>query len=368
MNTIGTIKIRTYEKGLLFKDGEFVDLLNTGRYWFLNPFSNTEVDVVSQRDPWLRHDELDSLVKSGKLGQEATVITLDDFQRALVWIDGRFNQILGPGTYVAWNTQMDIRVEIVDARTNLFTHTAFNVIVKSTSAKDHLNIFEVEEGHKGVLYHEGKRTDVLEPGAYATWKNVGKTRLFHHDLREKVLDVAGQEIMTADKVTLRMNAVLAYRISDIAKSVEVAADIEQSLYREVQLALRSEVGSRELDTLLSDKDAVTQSLESMVRRQAEAMGIEIISTGIKDIVLPGEMKQLLNKVIEARKASEANAIMRREETAAMRSQMNTAKLVESNPALMRLRELEVLEKVAANSKLNIVTGEKGITRQVLNLL
>ncbi|MBN2163094.1 MAG: slipin family protein [Pontiellaceae bacterium] len=368
MYDIGTIKIRAHEKGLLFKDTEFADILGSGRYWFFNPFAKTQVEVVSQRKPWLLHDELDTIIKSGKLGPEATVITLDDFQRALVWVDGRFDCILGPGTYVAWNTQKEIRVETVDARTNLFAHPSFNVIMKNASAKEHLNAFEIEEGHKGVLYHEGKRTAVLDPGTYATWKNVGKTRLFHRDLREKVLDVAGQEIMTADKVTLRMNAVLAYRISDVAKSVEVAADVEQSLYREVQLALRSEVGSRELDALLSDKDSVTQSLENTVRRQAATMGIEIISTGIKDIILPGEMKQLLNKVIEARKASEANAIMRREETAAMRSQMNTAKLVESNPALMRLRELEVLEKVATNSKLNIVTGEKGITRQVMNLL
>jgi hypothetical protein len=85
------------------------------------------------------------------------------------------------------------------------------------------------------------------------------------------------------------------------------------------------------------------------------------------------MKDLMNKVTEAKKAAEANLISRREETAAMRSQANTAKLLVDNPVLMRLRELEVLEKIAANGKLNIVLGEKslgekGLVDKVVNLL
>ena len=86
------------------------------------------------------------------------------------------------------------------------------------------------------------------------------------------------------------------------------------------------------------------------------------------MILPGEMKDLMNKVTEARKAAEANLIARREETAAMRSQANTAKLLADSPTLMRLRELEVLEKVAANGKLNIVLGDKGLADKLVNVL
>ena len=96
--------------------------------------------------------------------------------------------------------------------------------------------------------------------------------------------------------------------------------------------------------------------------------MEIVTVGIRDIILPGEMKELLNKVTEAKKAAEANFIVRREETAAMRSQANTARLLADNPTLMRLRELEVLEKVAASSKLNVVLGDKGLADRVVNLL
>jgi regulator of protease activity HflC (stomatin/prohibitin superfamily) len=80
------------------------------------------------------------------------------------------------------------------------------------------------------------------------------------------------------------------------------------------------------------------------------------------------MKDMMNKVIEAQKAADANLIMRREETAAMRSQANTAKLLDNNQTLMRLRELDVLEKIAINSKLNVVLGEKGLADRVVNLL
>ena len=118
----------------------------------------------------------------------------------------------------------------------------------------------------------------------------------------------------------------------------------------------------------TDKDGVVHELETALRRRVPAFGVEIVTVGIRDVILPGDMKDLMNKVTEAKKAAEANLIVRREETAAMRSQANTAKLLEGNPTLMRLRELEVLEKVAAGGKLNVVLGEKGLAERVVNLL
>ena len=103
------------------------------------------------------------------------------------------------------------------------------------------------------------------------------------------------------------------------------------------------------------------------------MGLEVRSVGIKDEMLLGEMKDLMNRVTEAKKATEANLISRREETAAMRSQANTAKPLADNPALIRLRELEVLEKIASAGKMNIVLGSsktdtEGLADKVMNLL
>src|SRR5205814_2290764 len=201
----------------------------------------------------------------------------------------------------------------------------------------------------------------LAPGPHAFWKAVAKARILDVDLREQVVDVAGQEIMTADKVTLRMNAVVTYKVADPLKAVTTVEDYKQALYREAQLALRGVVGTRELDPLLSDKDAVAQELDGIVRARVAGFGIEVVALGIRDVILPGEMKDLMNKVTEAKKAAEANLISRREETAAIRSQANMAKLLVENPALMRMRELEVLEKIASAGHLRLVLGgEKGL--------
>jgi regulator of protease activity HflC (stomatin/prohibitin superfamily) len=362
------VKIRSYEKGLYFRDGEFKGLLEEGRYWFMDPLGKVRVDVVSQRTPWLVHEKLDMIVKSGELGEQAMVLDLKDHQRALVWIDGRFSHVLPPGLHAYWTAFRDIGVEVIDARTVRFEHVDFPVIVQSDLADRVLDSHDVDAGHMGVLFQDGKYVETLGPGRYAFWKKMAKVALVKVDMRETMLDVAGQEIMTADKVTLRMNAVITYRVADAKVAVSATDDVRQALYREAQLALRVVVGGRELDLFLSDKDAVAREMEEIVRRRVSSLGLEVISAGIRDVILPGDMKDLMNKVTEAKKAAEANLIVRREETAAMRSQANTAKVLEGNPTLMRLRELEVLEKVAGSGKLNVVLGEKGLADRIVNLI
>ncbi len=365
---IKTIKIRSYEMGLYFRDGEFKGLLRDGRHWFVDPLGKVKVEVVSQRAPWLAHEKLDVISRSGALKDRAVVLDLKDYERALVWIDGRFSHILPPGLYAYWTALRDVKVEVVDARKVRFEHPDLKVIVQSPLVERVLELATVQAHHVGVLFIDGDFVETLPPGRYAFWKNMAQVKFVQEDLREAMFDVAGQDIITADKVTLRMNAVVTYRVADARTAVSTVDDVRQALYREAQLALRAVVGARELDTFLMEKDGVASELAEMVRARAKTLGVELIAVGVRDIILPGEMKDLMNKVTEAKKAAEANLIARREETAAMRSQANTAKLLADNPTLMRLRELEVLEKVAANSKLNIVLGDKGLTDRVMNVL
>jgi regulator of protease activity HflC (stomatin/prohibitin superfamily) len=365
---IKRITILEYEIGLYFRDREFHGLLEPGRYWFFDPFRRVRVEVVSQRAPWLVHEKLDLIVKSGALTGRAQVVDLKDYERALVWIDGRFSHVLPPGLYAYWTTFRDVKIEIVDARAVRFVHPDLSVIAKSQMADKVLDLSTVPAGHVGGWFRDGDFIETLGPGRHAFWKNVADVKVIPVDTRELILDVAGQEIMTADKVTLRLNALVTYRVVDARLALAVVDDARQALYRETQLALRALVGARELDGFLADKDGVAQELEQGLRRRASALGLELVSAGIRDLILPGEMKDLLNKVTEAKKAAEANLIARREETAAIRSQANTAKLLQDNPTLMRLRELEVLEKVAASAKLNVVLGDKGLTERIVNVL
>lgn len=362
------VKVRSYEAGLYFRDGEFIDVLDEGTYWFVDPLNKVRVEVVSQRAPWLVHEQLDVIVRSGALADRAVVLDLKDHERALVWIDGRFSHVLPPGLYAYWTGEREVRVETVDARAVRFEHPDLPVITRSALAERVLDVGTVEPHHLGVLFIDGAYVATLPPGRYACWKNVAQVKFVQLDVREATLDISGQDIMTADKVTLRMNAVVTFRVADARQAVSVADDAKQALYRESQLALRAVIGARELDAFLTDKDAVAAELAGVVRPRCQALGLELISVGVRDVILPGEMKDLMNKVTEAKKAAEANLIVRREETAAMRSQANTAKLLHENPTLMRLRELEVLEKVAAGGKLNVVLGEKGLAERVVNLL
>ena len=361
-------KIRSFEKGLVFVDKEFKKIVGQGTYWNFPRFTKRSIEVVSQRDPWLRHPDLDLIVKSGALGDSAQVIDLKENERALVWIDGRFDGILDQGLYVVWTRFRKVRIETVTVTGGLFEHQELAPVLGCPQAPNVFDIFTVSEGSVAICYEDGRFQKVLAPGRYAAWKQVGNFTCTYIDIRERVIDISGQEIMTADKVSLRLNSMVTFRVSDPQLCAEKVKDLDQALYRDAQLALRSTVGTRDLDALLSDKTAVADELLSAMRRRAQAFGVEIISLGIKDVILPGDMKMLLNKVIEAKKASEANVIARREETAAMRSQMNTARLMEGNPALMRMRELEVLERIASSSKMNIVLGEKGLTDRVTNLL
>ena len=361
-------KIRPHERGLLFREGTPVAVLEPGVHWYADPFLKLRLQVVSTRQAWIVHEALELIVKAGILGREAVVLDLKDSERALVWIDGRFSAVMDTGLYALWTTEHEIRVEIVDARPMQLVHPELAAIVRSPGACALLEVLHVEPGHAGLWFRDGAYQATLAPGTYAFWKGVGRLKLYDVDLKELVLDISGQEIMTADKVTLRLNALVGYRVTDPLRSVMEVEGASQTLYRVAQLALREAVGAKELDVLLTGKEALARELAEMIRPRAAEIGITIVTTGVRDIILPGDMKDLMNRVTEARKAAEAALITRREETAAMRMQANTAKILESSPTLMKLKELEVLEKVAGKANLTVVLGQDGLADRVVKLL
>lgn len=360
-----SVVIKPNERGIERVDGQLRSLLMPGRY---TTWGKRTIEVVSTKTTFFTHDDLEVIAKSGILGSQATIIDLKVHQRALLWVDGRFHAALVPGLWVVWADKRDIKVDVYEAATLRFSHPELSTILDMPSGQNALMSVVVGVGEVGVLKRDGAIADLLEPGRYAFWKNVAKLEVQLVDTREIVLDIAGQEIMTADKVTLRLNAIVTYRVTDVRKSLTEAQDFKQAIYRDAQLALRAIVGTRELDVLLAAKDEIAVELMQSVAPRAAELGVRIVNIGVRDIVLPGDMRELLNKVTEARKAAEASLITRREETAAMRSQANTAKLFESNPTLMRLKELETLEKIADKAKLSVVLGDKGLTDKVVNLL
>ncbi|MCV6615259.1 MAG: slipin family protein, partial [Cellvibrionaceae bacterium] len=160
----------------------------------------------------------------------------------------------------------------------------------------------------------------------------------------------------------------SYKIANPGLVATKLNDYASFIYRELQLRLREAVGTQSLDALLADKDSLNEVIVAGVRGRLAEFGIEAISIGVKDIVLPGDMKTILNQVVEAQKESEANLIKRREETQAMRSLHNTAKMMENNPILLRLKELEALERVTARiDKISVYGGLDGVLNDLVKL-
>ena len=362
------LDLNEYERAIVWIDGNIAAVRGPGLSVLWTVEHQIRADKVSLRKPWLVHADLELIVKSGVLGDQVRVLDLKDHERALVWIDGRIDAICSTGLSVLWTVKHEIRVETIDARGVRFEHPDLSVILTARGASALLETSTVAAGWVALVFQNGRLTTTLEPGVHAFWRGEVDLRVFHVDLREQTAEINGQEIMTADKVTLRLNATVAYRVIDAVQAVTAVENFGQVLYRQAQLALRAVVGTRELDALLSDKDGVAAELAASLRVGATAFGLEVRTVGVRDLILPGEMKTLLNQVTEARKAAEAALITRREETAAIRSQANTARIFEANPMLMRLRELEVLEKVTEKANLSVVLGEGGLAERVVKLL
>lgn len=365
---VRVIELADHQRAFVFVDGRFDRLLGPGLHVLMVGLRDVRVEFADVRDAVFAHNDLPRVIHGG-IEDQAEILDLNDRQRALVWVDGRFVRALKPGLYLAWKGLQRVKVELIDVASPRVNHRELTAIVNSAGANGVMQAQVIEPGQVGLWFANGELQGELKPGVHAFWTGMERLAFKVVDLRERNFDIAGQDIMTRDHVTLRLNATLTFRVADALRSVTVVDNAEAAVYREAQLALRAVVGGRELDALLTEKDAVAAELQAIVGKTAQAYGLEVRSLGIRDVILPGEMKDLLNKVTEARKAAEASLITRREETAAARMQANTAKILEGNPVLMKLRELEVLEKIAGKANLKVVLGEQGgLADKVMKLL
>lgn len=355
--------------GLIFEDGVFKSLAQCGRFFHWNLRNKLEVQVVDLRNYVFIHSKLKDVIDSGQVDNEvAEVLDVKDHQRAILWTEGRFDRILGPGLYLLWKKFTGYRYEIVDTNSVEFFHQDITAIAR-TSTGVWLNQVTVSKHHAANLFFDGVFQKVLKPGRYYFWSRTAEVTTEPVDLRQTAIDINGQDLITSDFVTIRINALVSYQVIDPETAVRVSDNLHQSIYRAAQLTLRSVVGNRTLEQLLESKQWVETEAMNRLAEEGKTLGLKVLAVGVRDLILPGEMKVLLNRVIEAKKQAEANLILRQEETAAIRSQANTAKLLDNHPTLMKLRQLEVLEKVSQSSDLKIVLGkDDSLTDRVTDLL
>jgi regulator of protease activity HflC (stomatin/prohibitin superfamily) len=277
---------------------------------------------------------------------------------AIVNLDGRPVALLGPWqTRVFWKVATRVEVERIDVSGD--RKVAPRHLVMVTRERNPQLMEHVIENHEaGLLYVEGRLVERLAPGRHAFWTAGRKIEVKHFDLRPQAVEITAQEMLTKDRIALRVTLTAFRRIVDPERVMAAVADVDGWLYRLVQFAIREAVAARTLDEVLSAKNALDAELRAFVRERIAETGLEVMELGVKDVILPGEIRELVNKVVEAERTAKANQIRRQEETAATRSLLNTAKLMEDNPLLLRLKELESIERLVEKvGRIDLHAGE-----------
>jgi regulator of protease activity HflC (stomatin/prohibitin superfamily) len=295
-------------------------------------------------------------------------VELGEFELGLVRRNKAITDLIAPTASAMYFKDGVTRLETVDIRDGFRVREDVAQAVKGTGIAAFVEFVEVPEYHTGALLVNGKLAETLAVGTHAFWKVGRNLRVSIVDTRLQTLEVSGQEILSKDKVSLRLNLMAAYRVTDALLAASKLSDIEGFLYKELQFGLRAAVGTRTLDELLEDKGVIDAVVGAYIREKVGNVGLEVESVGVKDIILPGEMKLILSKVVEAEKLAQANVIRRREETAATRSLLNTAKVMEDNPVALRLKELETLEKLTEKiGSITVTNGLEGVLTDLVRI-
>src|SRR5215468_6758293 len=354
------VTVKDGERALLTRNGRIERVLEPGRHRLPDPLRSLAVElfnVVRTEFPADRYAVLKSARPALATELFEAVETKSD-EIAIVSLDGRPMHLMGPWhTRVYWKVATRVDVERIDVANDPKVaprHLAMVARERNTLMAEHV----VENHEAGLLFVEGRFVERLAPGRHAFWTAGRKIEVKRLDLRPQAVEITAQEMLTKDRIALRVTLTAFRRIVDPELTVATVPDVDAWLYRLVQFAIREAVAGRTLDEVLSAKAALDAELRAYVRERIAETGIEVTELGVKDVILPGEIRELVNKVVEAERVAKANLIRRQEETAATRSLLNTARLMEENPLLLRLKELESMERLVEKvGKIDVHAGE-----------
>lgn len=357
------------ERALVMRNGRFHTILGPGRHAIAR--RNTDVHRYDMSNPLFDSEMSDALMRTRPdlAAAHLTEVRTGADAVAILSRDGRAWRVVTPDTRVlVWTDAGPWAVEQIDLSTGHAVPSALAQRLMRSGLTQALTSFEVALGHVGILSVDGVTTRQLPSGTHWFWMLGRKHVVKLVDTRWQAHEVTGQEILTRDRVSLRVNVTADYRVTDPMRAVSETRDFAAALHLSVQLAFRKTLGVLTLDALLADKVSVSDAAATQVRTDMAALGIEVGEIALKDVILPGDMRDILNQVVAAQKEAEANVIRRREETNATRSLLNTAKVMADNPVMLRLKELEALETVAEKvDRLTVHNGTQGLMSDIVRL-
>jgi regulator of protease activity HflC (stomatin/prohibitin superfamily) len=372
------------QRVLVYKNQKLNNVLTPGKHKIWDIKNELEFVTFDINTMYFSEKNAERLYKNNKeLREHIAHWKLECTEVGLLYVNDLLRGIVAPSEHLyLWKDTGEIRLEKVSIDENIEVDDKTIFLINRAGANTSTRLIKSErtvaikpiadlnvaKDHIGLLYVNGQLIKRLASGQHAFWQFNHTVELKTFDCRTQMLEVSGQEILSKDRVSLRINLSASIKVHDAELAARSVDKVDDFVYKTLQLALREAVGTKSLDDILLDKLYVNETVKELVVERLSDIGISLLSVGVKDIILPGEMKAILNQVVEAQKAAEANVIKRREETSATRSLHNTAKVIENNPTLMRLKELEALEKVSEKiGSLTVYGGLEGLMNGVVKI-
>jgi regulator of protease activity HflC (stomatin/prohibitin superfamily) len=323
--------IKEYEVGVKFVDGKWDALLKPGRYTFgLHPKAIAEqVQKVSEkRKDFLAGHFYELSYVEPTISREIHVM-----ENHLKQVSG---SITGLMTSLFGSPSGDVK-NFIREQLRRLKGTAYAEYYANAPA-------QVREAIVG--FDKAVTDAVKEPEIVVTVV----------DTRQLTLTVAGQEMLTNDKVSIRINVLVQYRVKDVKMAVLSVASYQDRLYQQVQMIIRDYAAANTLDQLLTNKGAISKYVKTAVDKIAQQIGLEVMEVGLKDIILPGEIREAMNRVVQAERDGKAGFIRAREEVATARAMANAAKIIGADPNILRLKQIEALKEIARSPAATIYFG------------
>lgn len=358
------VTVHVNQVGLAVKNNAVTRVLAPGKYWL---GFGEKVETYDLSAPFQTRHDIDVLLQVDGFKDFIEIVEVADTELCLVYVDNNFNRVLPAGRHVFWKGLKNYRFQIEDISTIEIASTVNRQLLEKQTLAYYVRHFKLEPSEKGLLFLDGGFVSILDAGTYYWWKNATAIAVSKADMRVLSMEIAGQEILTKDKVQIRVNFSINYQLTDIVKALLGNKEYEKQLYTLMQLVLRRYIGQLTLDELMESKAEIARYVMDATVEDAAGLGLALRNAGVKDIILPGDIRDIMNQVLIAEKRAQANIITRREETASTRSLLNTAKLMEENAMLFKLKEMEYVEKIAEKINNISVSGNGQIVDQLKQL-
>ena len=214
------------------------------------------------------------------------------------------------------------------------------------------SIRQINQYQKGVKFTLGKFTSIMEPGWRIVWPIIQSYQKV--DVRIKAVDVPDQNAITRDNVTVKVNAVIYYKVSNAEKAIIEVEDFRYAISQYAQTTMRNIVGEVTLDELLSSRDKIAERIREIVDKETDAWGLKVQNVELKDVSLPAEMERTIGKQAEAEREKRAVIINSQGELAASENIAKAAEMLAKTPGALHLRTLQSINDMSSDQSNTVV--------------